>query len=142
VIRRDNVSKFGDRLKLLRKERLKTDGLTQEKLGNMFNVEKGTVSNWENGNRTPDLQIVSKLADLFNVSADYLIGRTDIRNYNKLTREDMIKLAPEFKKLFEEEGLKSVEVKKVSEDTKDISNKELANIIVEAIEKSKHLNKE
>jgi len=43
-----------------------------------MNISKQTVSNWENGNRTPDAETLSKLSDLFSVSVDFLLGITDI----------------------------------------------------------------
>jgi transcriptional regulator with XRE-family HTH domain len=67
------MSIFGKRLKELRNEK----DLTQEKLGQIFNVRKGTISNWENGNRFPNEETLIKLADFFDVSVDYLLGRTD-----------------------------------------------------------------
>ena len=70
---------FGERLRMLRKEK----GMTGQELGKVFNVTKTAVSNWENGNRFPDENILKKISDYFNVSIDYLLGRTDIRNpYN------------------------------------------------------------
>lgn len=51
--------------------------LKGEEFGKLLNVTKVAVSNWENGNRTPDIQTLSKIADLGNVTADYLLGRTD-----------------------------------------------------------------
>ena len=66
---------FGDRLKELRLEK----DLTQPAFGKIFNVEKGTVSNWENENRFPDKNTLKALADYFDVSLDYLLGRSDIR---------------------------------------------------------------
>lgn len=93
------MSVFGKRLKKLRSEK---EGLTQEKLGEIFNVRKGTVSNWENGNRFPDENTLIKLADYFDVSVDYLLGRSNKRQPHHLTKEDVIRLAPEYKWLFEE----------------------------------------
>lgn len=66
---------LGDRLK---KERLTKD-LNQPELAKILNVAKGTVSNWENGNRSPDPEMLSKLATFFDVSVDYLLGRTENR---------------------------------------------------------------
>lgn len=67
---------------ILRKERTNL-GLNQVEFAKIFNVTKQTVSNWENGNRNPDSATLSKLADYFGVSVDYLLGRTDERNLNK-----------------------------------------------------------
>lgn len=58
--------------KKIRNERLARK-LTQTQLAKRFNVEKQTVSNWENGYRKPDLVTVSKLATFFDVSIDYLM---------------------------------------------------------------------
>ncbi|MCS4516038.1 helix-turn-helix domain-containing protein, partial [Clostridium botulinum] len=65
-----------DRLKC---ERLRKD-LNQTELAKFLNVSKQTVSNWENGNRIPDTLTLSKLADFFNCSVDYILGRSENRN--------------------------------------------------------------
>ena len=67
---------------ILREERLNL-GLNQVEFAKIFNVTKQTVSNWENGNRNPDSATLSKLADYFGVTVDYLLGRTDERTINK-----------------------------------------------------------
>lgn len=38
---------------------------------------RGTIGNFENGNKKPSLDMLIKLADYFDVSIDYLVGRTD-----------------------------------------------------------------
>lgn len=129
------MSVFGKRLKELRVEK----ELTQEKLGEIFNVRKGTVSNWENGNRFPDENTIIKLADFFNVSIDYLLGRTDKRQPHHLTKEDIIKLAPEYAWLFEEEGLEYVEL--VEELRGKEIPPEVIKELVETILKYRDLNK-
>ncbi len=63
----------GERLKQLRKER----NLTQTELGNKINVTKVSISGYESGNRTPDTDTLHRIADFFEVSTDYLLGRTD-----------------------------------------------------------------
>ncbi len=60
----------------IKEQRLLHD-LNQADLGKHLNVSKQTVSGWENGYRTPDIVTISKLADFFNCSTDYLLGRTD-----------------------------------------------------------------
>lgn len=64
---------LGERLKKLRNERK----ITQEELGKKVNVTKVSISGYENGNRNPDTETLQKLADFFEVSTDYLLGRTD-----------------------------------------------------------------
>lgn len=70
------MKEIGDIIKELRISK----GLNQPELAKIMNVSKQTVSNWENGNRTPDIDTLAKFADFFNVTADYLMGRTDDPN--------------------------------------------------------------
>lgn len=72
---------FGNRLKSLRK----TKNLTQEELAKLLNIAKSTVSNWENENRFPDKDMLNKLVNFFDVSLDYLFGRTDEEKSNIVT---------------------------------------------------------
>ncbi len=66
-------NQFGKKLKELRIEK----NLSQRKLGEILSVCNQTVSFWESGNREPDLDAIVKIADFFDVSADYLLGRKD-----------------------------------------------------------------
>lgn len=59
-------------------------GLTQPELAKDLNVAKQTISNWENDNRSPDNEMLIKIANYFDVSLDYLLGRTDNPNYSLL----------------------------------------------------------
>lgn len=63
------------------KELRLTKNLTQSQLGQIIGVGKTTISMYENGNSSPNDEIKIKLADFFEVSIDYLLGKTDIRNY-------------------------------------------------------------
>ncbi|WP_125991190.1 transcriptional regulator [Halocella sp. SP3-1] len=67
---------FGERLKELRLEK----GLTQDELAKNFNSSKVTFSHYENNYRKPPMELVSKLADFFNCSIDYLMCKTDKRH--------------------------------------------------------------
>ena len=60
-----------DRIRELRKAR----NLTLKKLGNMIGVSESAMSLYETGKRSPDYATVVKLAELFGVSTDYLLGR-------------------------------------------------------------------
>lgn len=62
-----------NRIKTLRTQRK----LTQEQLGNIINVQKAAVSKYELGRAVPSTDVLTKLASFFNVSVDYLLGRTD-----------------------------------------------------------------
>ena len=65
-----------ERLASLRKEH----GMTQDALAGALAVSRGAVSMWEIGQRMPDPHALQRLADIFGVSTDYLLGRTDIRD--------------------------------------------------------------
>ncbi|MCD8180150.1 MAG: helix-turn-helix domain-containing protein [Firmicutes bacterium] len=60
---------LNERIKSLRK----ANGLTQVELANKINVSKQCVSNWENNNIQPSIDMLVKLADFFSVSTDYLL---------------------------------------------------------------------
>lgn len=62
---------FGELLAELRQDK----GLTQKQLGKVLSVSTGTISNYENGVHYPDLEKLVILADYFQVSTDYLLGR-------------------------------------------------------------------
>lgn len=67
------MNTVGEKIKQLRLNH----NLTGEQLGKKFNVTKVAISNWENGNRNPDNEMLIKIADFFDVTTDYLLGRTD-----------------------------------------------------------------
>ena len=52
------------------------NGLSQVELAKKLNVSKQCVSNWENDNVLPSIDMLIKLADLFKVSTDILLGRS------------------------------------------------------------------
>ena len=64
---------LSERIVYLRKQRK----LTQEKVGEMVNMSQRSVANWESGDRSPSLSTLIELSELFNVSLDYLLGKTD-----------------------------------------------------------------
>lgn len=66
---------INETLKMLREER----GIYQKELALYLNVTLGTISNYENGIHSPDLDSLCKLADFYGVSTDYLLGRTSYR---------------------------------------------------------------
>lgn len=67
---------FSERLVQLRKEK----GIYQADLANALNIEQGAISHWEKGRRTPDKDMLILLADYFDVTVDYLLGRSDNKN--------------------------------------------------------------
>lgn len=71
---------LGKRLKELREERK----YLQIDIANMLGVSRSTYTQYETGKSEPDFSTVSKLTEIFNVSMDYLFGKTDIRNYDDI----------------------------------------------------------
>lgn len=72
-----------NRIKKLRLER----GETLEKLAKYLNVTIQTISNYENEKRDITPEVIIKLAEYFNVSTDYLLGKTDKRNNDNDKKE-------------------------------------------------------
>lgn len=62
------------RLKELRQE----NGKTQKQIADYLNIKQNTYSQYENGKRQIPIEALMRLADLYAVSVDYLLGRTDI----------------------------------------------------------------
>lgn len=52
----------------------KSVGLTQKEFALIFNVSEGTIAHYEQGITVPNVEILSKFADYFNVTVDYLLG--------------------------------------------------------------------
>ncbi|WP_438491062.1 helix-turn-helix domain-containing protein [Paenibacillus sp. IHBB 3054] len=85
---------FSSRLFELRKN----SHLTQNEISKKLGIARTTYASYEQGNREPDLQTLEKIADYFDVDADFLLGRSDERkkelesgvtegsNYHKLQR--------------------------------------------------------
>lgn len=64
---------FGKKLRKLRIEK----GLTQADLAATLSLGESTISFYESNKRQPDYETLTKIADFFKVSTDYLLGRTD-----------------------------------------------------------------
>lgn len=67
---------MSNRIRELRKEKK----LTQEELGVLLGVKRTTITGYEIGQIDPSSDKLVKLSELFGVTADYLLGRTAIRN--------------------------------------------------------------
>lgn len=87
---------FKDKLKELRAR----NNLTQRELAQKLNLSYGTIAMYETGKRSPDYDTLNKIADLFNVSTDFLLGRDssgfgtrlkELREEKNLTRDALAK---------------------------------------------------
>lgn len=59
------------------KELRKTAGLTQENIAKKLKISRQVFANYENEVNQPSLEMLCEIADLFNCSIDYLVGRED-----------------------------------------------------------------
>jgi transcriptional regulator with XRE-family HTH domain len=64
---------IGNRIALLRDQR----GWTQETLASSLGISRAALSHYEKNRREPDTETLTKVADLFSVTLDYLVGRTN-----------------------------------------------------------------
>ena len=69
---------FDERLKELRKSL----GINQIEFGKRLKVTKQCISNWENNNIMPSIDMLIRISKTFSVSADYLLGLDDQRTLN------------------------------------------------------------
>ena len=69
------MAKFNDILAELRGD----SQILQQEIADLLNVSPGTISNYETGKHMPSLDAVVRLADYFDVTTDYMLGRTGSR---------------------------------------------------------------
>lgn len=96
------MDNFGKVLKNLRISR----NISAVKFSEDLNIHRGSLSNWETGKRTPDSEMLLKIAKYFNVSVDYLLGnrkektddtdlfnlKGDVRFIKKVHESEMVKI--------------------------------------------------
>lgn len=57
----------------------KARNLNQQKVAMDLSISRESLSYYENGKRSPDIEMLCRLSDYFNVSIDYLIRREDFK---------------------------------------------------------------
>ncbi len=67
---------FSEKIKRIRKWK----GMTQQEVADKLRVSRSCVANYENGSREPDLAIVRKLAEFYDVRVEDLMGNKTVRN--------------------------------------------------------------
>ncbi len=75
---------FGQKLKQLRTDRK----LTQSELAEKLNLSKANISKYESDDIEPNLQTLTVISTLFNVSIDFLLGNNEIKNSELLTIDE------------------------------------------------------
>ena len=84
-----STSEFSRTLSLLRRER----GVSQRTAAADLGISQALLSHYENGVREPGLSFVVKACDYYNVSADFILGRTLSREGSMLTSEEVLNAA-------------------------------------------------
>ena len=100
---------FGDRLKELRK----TNNLTQDDIAKMFDVTKNAVYSWEVGKAQPSYDILTKLAEYFKVTTDYLLG------FNQDDEDKISKLEIVLKEYGIDDLEKAMQILEILKENKD-----------------------
>lgn len=70
------MNTLGKRIKSLREDK----GLNQLELAKILNISNTTLSQYETGQRIPSDEVKIQIAEYFNTTTDYLLGRTDKKN--------------------------------------------------------------
>ena len=78
-----------NRVKELRLEKQ----MRQADLAVLLNTKPQTISNYETGSRGLDVDTIDRLCEIFNCSADYLLGRSPLKTMNLTSEEQMLILA-------------------------------------------------
>lgn len=81
---------YGERIRELRLK----NGWTQDKFSEHVNLKKSTISDIENNKKSPGRKAIDRMADLFGVTTDYLMGKSDDPELNE-------ELFSEFKKVMD-----------------------------------------
>lgn len=106
---------FGDKLKELRKEH----NLSQAELGKILGVTNTAVYSWEISRTQPPLEVIMKIADIFKVSTDYLLGL----NSDNLDEMDKLKKALREAGMMTGDDLTKEELKKAMQIVEMLRNK-------------------
>ena len=124
---------FPNRLKELRK----ANGLTQDQLAEVFNMSTRAISTWETGERSPTIEMLVRLADYFDVSTDYLLGRTVVENWNGADGTPIVMASSKPSRTPELRAAREERIRELSEDQSvstalvvgDLDLKELRSLV-------------
>lgn len=108
------MNAFAVRLRTIRKQRK----LTQRELASKLNMSQSTIALYETGDRKPDPDTINKIADFFDVSTDYLLGRSD----------DTVDIYAEFRRIRES-------IPKWGENAGQIALDETKKVLIKLIER-------
>lgn len=114
---------FPVRLKALRMQKK----LTHQDMADFLGITRQGYSKYENGQSQPDIDTINKLAQFFNVTTDYLLGRTDEPNPIESDNEELGTLA-RINQLIKEYGIEQMGFFDI-EKWKQLSEEEIEEIV-------------
>jgi HTH-type transcriptional regulator, competence development regulator len=129
---------FPKRLKALRLQKK----LTHQDMADFLGITRQGYSKYENGQSQPDIETINKLAEFFNVTTDYLLGRTDNPNPPDDDDKELGTLA-KINQLIKEYGIEQMGFFDI-EKWKSLSDEEIEEIIKHfewVVHKAKEKNK-
>ena len=108
------MAKFNEMLKYLRQRA----GYSQQDLADLLKISKSTIGMYEQGRRSPDYETLEKIADIFNVDMNFLMGgKTKESTPEYYINPETVKLAQE---LFENHDLRILFYAARDSDPKDL----------------------
>lgn len=138
-------------------ERLKSERLNkhlkQSELADSLFLDRSSISKYETGKQIPETPTLEKLANYFGVSIDYLLGKSDIRNYASIDKSpnikidipnsyaDKYKVTSRDKKQYIEEMKKANEAFFMNDEFNEEAKKEMLDLMSELFWDAKAKNK-
>ena len=111
--------------------------MTQQEVASRLNIERTSYARYESGSREPDIATLVALADLFQVSLDYLCGRTDTPYYEHPLPEGGVGLSTQKDPPAQQSGrLPFVKEAQLNEDDLPKDRKELEEFVLDLLRKN------
>lgn len=127
------------------KELRKLKDVKQEDVAKAIGISKSGYGYYEQGRSMPDPEMLLKLAEYFNVSVDYLLGNSDIKEPQNMDipqeYTDKYKVTSRDKKQYEEEMKKANEAFFLNDELSEDAKKEMLDLMSELFWKAKAANK-
>lgn len=111
-------------------------GLTIAELERKAGISNGTIGKWNR--QKPSIEKLQKVADYFDVSTDYLLGRTEKKRYYDLTEKDERDITKELERMIQDQ--KSLGAISWSKETAEV-DKETHELLIASLENSLRIAK-
>ena len=111
----NSMIKYGDRLRSLREGY----GLSQKELADRMKINRSTYARYETSSTQPDYDILNALADFYNVSVDYILGRTNNNQLQSKDERDIAKRLEQVRKDLENSDGLAFDGEPMSEEAKE-----------------------